>query len=277
MARRLRLRSAGHPTDATMGSTVSAALGYRCSLPQDEATRGGPHRLVLLTNQRTLVREELVGRTDHQRHGRVRALGVVTAAAGAIRAGGDHSRPPSPAWTCTSSDTSRSARRAASTRPSEASGPMRRRAGLMLHPRRSAESTLSTRRRTASRGPADQGSGAPRHLPRPTAEWQQDPPGSAEVLLPPRVYVEGPSETAHYRHAHHHALTSQPLPRIPAPPSASPRLTATASSPPPAAAAKVRNQRRQARRRGLEQGRRSRQPDGWCDVLWVSGRRCFYH
>ena len=138
---------------------------------------------------------------------------------------------PSDTSASTPKITTASARRSASTRPGEASGPVRRRAGLMLHPRRSAESTLSTRRRTASRGPADQGSGAPRHLPRPTAEWQQDPPGSAEVLLPPRVYVEGPSETAHYRHAHHHALTSQPLPRTTGDTTSTATGIVTASSP----------------------------------------------
>ena len=220
MARRLRLRSAGHPTDATMGSTVSAALGYRCSLPQDEATRGGHHRFVLLTNQRTLVREELVGRTDHQRHGRVRALGVVTAAAGAIRAGGDHSRPPSPAWTCTSSDTSRSARRAASTTPSEASGPLRRRAGLMQHsgdrqsrlfrhaggqqsragrPRLRSTSTPTASDSRVATGPARVGRGfaAPTRV-RGGPLGDGTPPSRA----PPRAHIT--TTTTHHRRHHQH-------------------------------------------------------------------------
>ena len=268
MARRLRLRSAGHPTDATMGSGRPAQrLDIAARYHRTRLRAGiGHHRFVLLTNQRKLVREELVGRTDHQRHGRVRAPGVVTASAGALRAGGDHSRPPSPAWTCTSSDTSRSARRAASTTPSAASGPVRPRSGLMRH------SGDRQRRLLRHAGGQQSRAGTPRRritstLTRPTAEWQQDPPGSAE---------EGPSETAHSvthtttrsHHNHYHAYSTA---------IGNASATATASSPPPAAAAKVRNQRRQARRRGLEQGRRSRQPDGWCDVLWISGRRWFYH
>ena len=83
MARRLRLRSAGHPADTTMGSgrpaqrfDIAARTTGRGYAPGSSITDPS-----FLTNQRKLVREELVGRADHQRHGRVRELGAVTASA----------------------------------------------------------------------------------------------------------------------------------------------------------------------------------------------------
>ena len=162
MARRLRVRSAGHPTDATMGSTVSAALGYRCSPLQDEATRGGHHRFSLLTNQRTLVREELVGRTDH--HGTVefaRMEGHGSRRGNKRRR--RHPKPPSP-----------QGRAPPATPPGRRGGLLRqhqaqRPGQCVLVP---ASCSIQVIGRVdsfdmpedSSRGPAHRGAGSPRHL-----------------------------------------------------------------------------------------------------------------
>ena len=89
--------------------------------------------------------------------------------------------------------TTASARRSASTRPGEASGLVRRRAGLMLHRQEIDRVYTSTRRRTTARA----GRFQLRSTSTLTARGSRMAAGPARVgrgCASPRVYVEGPSE-----------------------------------------------------------------------------------